>query len=149
MISHKIGYFSWWYKREQNIPSFLKLAFCLYHDLHTTSWVSLNLGFHPDERLYLIGVTLRWVSSSSIVHKEIHDGLHIISKKKTWVLSLYVIKSKEPSGGMKDIVLSFSKRANRTHLKQNKNVTICFQKRRHTFFKKNIKHDAVPQRKRR
>ena len=35
---------------------------------------------------------------------------------QTWVLSLYVIKSKAPSGGMKDIVLSFSKRANRTHL---------------------------------
>ena len=38
-------------------------------------------------------------------------------KKQTWVLSLYVIKSKGPSGGMKDIVLSFSNRAKRTHLK--------------------------------
>lgn len=38
-------------------------------------------------------------------------------KKQTWVLSLYVIKSKVPSGGMKDIVLSFSNRAKRTHLK--------------------------------
>jgi hypothetical protein len=32
------------------------------------------------------------------------------------VLSLYVIRSKDPSGGMKDIVLSFSNLAKRTHL---------------------------------
>lgn len=34
------------------------------------------------------------------------------------MLSLYVIRSKDPSGGMKDIVLSFSNLAKRTHLKK-------------------------------
>mmetsp|Transcript_28945 Transcript_28945/g.59240 ORF Transcript_28945/g.59240 Transcript_28945/m.59240 type:complete len:323 (+) Transcript_28945:541-1509(+) len=33
----------------------------------------------------------------------------------TWVLRRYVIRSNSPSGGMKDMVLSFSNRASRTH----------------------------------
>ena len=36
------------------------------------------------------------------------------------MLSLYVIRSKDPSGGMNDIVLSFSNLAKRTHLKRRR-----------------------------
>lgn len=38
------------------------------------------------------------------------------NKMCTLVLSLYVIRSNDPSGGIKDIVRSLSNRAKRTHL---------------------------------
>jgi len=55
--------------------------------------------------------------------------LHIY-RRRTCVLSLYVIKSNDPSGGMKEIVRSFSNRANRTHLHKMPDIILELASRR-------------------
>lgn len=81
----------------------------------------LNLCFHPDKWFYLkdilkkTGMRIAEQGSAFQVSKA-SNSCKSQAVEKTWVLSLYVIRSKDPSGGMKDIVLSFSNLANLTHL---------------------------------
>lgn len=56
----------------------------------------------------------------------------------TLVLSLYVIKSNDPSGGMKDIVRSLSNRAKRTHLTEIQTYECSSFKKLKTFYLKQI-----------